>query len=86
MYEQGGYPPLSFRVSDNYFTIIARSDDRVFIPKGGCSIPKIGKDKTCSDHPKQQVNIFNLCSILNTFCFLNLAVNPACVDYVVSLN
>lgn len=41
-YKQGGYPPLTFGVSSSLstvppvFAVVARSDDRIFIPKADC--------------------------------------------------
>ena len=56
-YEQGGYPPLSFHFKDGVFYVIARSDSREFIPKGGCHPPKgwKGKNYKCQNYPLQQV-------------------------------
>ena len=55
LFEQGGYPPLTFELRNGYFQVIARSDDRIFISKGGCSTPKQGNSKICRDHPRKQV-------------------------------
>lgn len=46
-YNQGGYPPLAFGLRDGYFYINARSDEMLFLRKGGCSRP--GR---CDEHPR----------------------------------
>ena len=53
-YQHGGYPPLFLHIRDGMFVVGARSDERLFIPKGGCGIPRTAN---CFDHPKQQVSV-----------------------------
>ena len=52
-YNQGGYPPLTLKLKKGLFNVMARSDERIFMPKGGCGDGK----KECVDHPRQQVHI-----------------------------
>lgn len=66
-YSQGGYPPLTMTLHNGYFIITARSDERLFIEKGGCSKSGI-KSAQCPDHPRQQVS-FN-CLVVGTLSYL----------------
>lgn len=52
-YEQGGYPPLTMALQSGYFIITARSDERNFKAKGGCS--KGLHSVKCSNYPRQHV-------------------------------
>ncbi|XP_039272939.2 uncharacterized protein LOC120347141 isoform X1 [Styela clava] len=51
-YNQGGYPPLSFKLEKKQFIIVARSDEMLFIGKGGC-----GQTERCVHHPRMHNNI-----------------------------
>ena len=69
-FQQGGYPPLGFRFQDGAFLVIARSDERVFIPKGGCSFNRDNPNRACSDHPRQQVRSIIVCYLLAFFSLM----------------
>ena len=44
---------MTLKLKKGFFHVTARSDERIYMPKGGCGD---GTEK-CVDHPRQQVRI-----------------------------
>lgn len=61
-FESGGHPPLSFRVKDGMFSIVATSSMTEFTPAKSCvqavNTAEVGKTKTCADTGKTTTVLF----------------------------